>query len=218
MKLKRLLRSWKRGTFKIIVLSLFILLITIIVLLDLNWYYKNFEAELGTRIAQVVIAYHAVLIAGMIFFGLGLGSWVDWMIRNERYIFRASQKNEWTELFMFLWGHEQPATNSTSEITEDLHSSVEIEPILLNRPTRRGRKPTFPLDRWLPIAAKWENRDPIRDAFTLGELIAEHLGTNPDGSPIVSEQTYYSLWRARAIEELKRRAKNKTTPTRHQPK
>jgi hypothetical protein len=85
-----------------------------------------------------------------------------------------------------------------------------LEPfVLLDLPTRRGRKPTFPLERWIPIALKWENRDPIRDAFTLGELIAEHLGTNSDGSPIVSEQTYYSVWRQRAINEIRQRAKSK---------
>jgi len=38
--------------------------------------------------------------------------------------------------------------------------------------------------------------------FTLGELISEHLGTNSDGSPVVSEQTYYSTWRERALQEF----------------
>ena len=80
---------------------------------------------------------------------------------------------------------------------------------MINRPKRRGRKPTFPLEAWLPIAAKWENRDPIRDAFTLEDLIRESLGENSDGSPIVSAQAYYSTWRERAIEELKRQAKAK---------
>ena len=113
---------------------------------------------------------------------------------------------------MNLWRYEfrceeeiVPGVDTISETNPSM-----IEPVvLLDLPTRRGRKPTFPLKRWLPIAVQWENRDPIRDAFTLGELISEHLGTNSDGSPIVSEQTYYSTWRPRAIAELRRLAKSK---------
>ncbi len=117
---------------------------------------------------------------------------------------------------MNLWGYEL-------NVLEEVKTEIEkvpmpgpggMEPfVLLDLPTRRGRKPTFPLERWLPIAAQWENRDPIRDAFTLGELISEHLGTNLDGSPIVSEQTYYSVWRQRAIDEIRRRAKTKKSGT-----
>ena len=114
---------------------------------------------------------------------------------------------------MNLWGYELKAkeTLQTTTNVPALEPQM-IEPFdLFTVPARRGRKPTFPLERWLPIAAQWENRDPIRDAFTLGELIAEHLGTNSDGSPIVSEQTYYSVWRQRAIEELQQRAKSRKT-------
>ena len=110
---------------------------------------------------------------------------------------------------MNLWGYEvkDKQALSTEALSPEPHI---IEPFdLFNMPARRGRKPTFPLERWIPIAMKWENRDPIRDAFTLGELIAEHLGTNSDGSPVVSEQTYYSIWRKRAMNEIRRRAKAK---------
>ena len=108
---------------------------------------------------------------------------------------------------MNLWGYElkKKDANQTTAPEPQMIESIDI----FNMPARRGRKPTFPLERWLPITMKWENRDPIRDAFTLGELIAEHLGTNSDGSPIVSEQTYYSVWRQRAMDEIRCRAKAK---------
>lgn len=119
---------------------------------------------------------------------------------------------------MNLWGYdliEDPTPESAKTIPPP--EPCIIEPfVLMDLPTRRGQKPTFPLERWLPIAAKWENRYPIRDAFTLGELISEHLGTNSDGSPIVSEQTYYSIWRPRAIEELRRRAKARSPSSRQE--
>ena len=113
---------------------------------------------------------------------------------------------------MNLWGYELKSKEVTTLGIDSIPKPGPsmIEPfVLLDLPTRRGRKPTFTLERWVPIALKWENRDPMRDAFTLGELISEHLGTNSDGSPIVSEQTYYSVWRKRAIDEIRRRAKSK---------
>ena len=79
---------------------------------------------------------------------------------------------------MNLWGYElkEKDANQNPTITPEPQMIESFD--LFNMPTRRGRKPTFPLERWIPIAMKWENRDPIRNAFTLGELIAEHLGTN----------------------------------------
>ncbi len=209
MKLKNLLRTWKRGTLKTIHLTIYILIVISLTVKSTSWFYENFKQGLGGPLAQVAIAYHAVLLLGMVLLGLAVGYGVEWLILNRKFIFRNSRPDSLAEWLTTLWGIEPspPAIEpegATQPGTEDLQ--------YLNLPTRRGRKPTFTLERWLPIAAKWENRDPMRDAFTLAELIADHLGTNPDGSPIVSEQTYYSLWRPRAIEELKRRSKNKPTP------
>ena len=117
---------------------------------------------------------------------------------------------------MKLWGYE---VCEETKITDKVKIEIPIDPPmmeplnLMNIPTtpRRGRKPTFTVDRWVPIAMKWENRDPIRDSFTLGELISEHLGRNGDGSPIISEQTYYSVWKDRALEEIQRIEAQKKT-------
>jgi len=202
MNLKKLLRTWKRGTFKTIHLTLYILIVISLTVQFTSWFYENFKQGLGDPLAQVAIAYHAVLLLGMVLLGLGVGYGVEWLILNRKFIFRNARPDSLAEWLTILWGIEpSPPVIEAEPAPQDLQ--------YLNLPTRRGRKPTFTLERWLPIAAKWENRDPMRDAFTLGELIADHLGTNPDGSPIVSEQTYYSLWRARAIEELKRRSQNR---------
>lgn len=204
MKLKKLLRSWKRGTFKTIRLTVFILIVTALILKFTLWFYENYKQGLGDYLAQVAIAYHAVLFLGLVLIGMGVGYGIEWLILQRKSIFRDPKPDSLAEWIVILWGIELPP------LEKEPQAEAEPEPDELQylyRPTRRGRKPTFTLDRWLPIAAKWENRDPMRDAFTLAELIADHLGTNPDGSPIVSEQIYYSLWRARAIEELKRRTK-----------
>ena len=62
------------------------------------------------------------------------------------------------------------------------------------------RRPTLTLEDWTPVVEKWENRDRIHDSFTLAELIAEHLGTYPDGTPVVSTQSYYA-WRKMVLAE-----------------
>ena len=138
---------------------------------------------------------------------------MDWAIRRRRSIFRAPHEGSWAEALVRLWGYEIDLSGRS--ISETIIPEINLFPTIdevqnmINRPKRRGRKPTFPLEAWLPIAAKWENRDPIRDAFTLEELIRESLGENSDGSPVVSAQSYYSTWRERALEELQRRAEAK---------
>lgn len=212
MKISTLFRARKYGSLNKIILLVLLKIAIVMVFLEVTWSYHTFESELGTSLAQVAVAYHVVLLLGMGAVGIGLGYWVDRMICQRKSIFHSPQKGSWTEALMNLWGHE---LKSKEETAPDVNSIPKPEPsmiepfVLLDLPTRRGRKPTFTLERWLPIALKWENRDPIRDAFTLGELISEHLGTNSDGSPIVSEQTYYSVWRKRAIDEIRKRAKSR---------
>ena len=209
MKLWTLIRAKKYGSpKKMILLALFNIAI-IGIFIQIAWSYHNLEDGLGTNVAKIVIAYHVVFLMMLVVAGIGLGHWIDQLIRLRRSIFHHPQRGSWTEAFMNLWGYELKEKDMLQTQTFTPEPQM-IEPFdLFNMPARRGRKPTFPLERWIPIAMKWENRDPIRDAFTLGELIAEHLGTNSDGSPIVSEQTYYSIWRQRAMDEIRRRAKAK---------
>lgn len=209
MKLYSLIRANKYGSPKKMILIVLLKIALIGILLHLTWSYDNLETGLGTAMAQVAIMYHVVLLMILVTVGVGLGLWIDRMIRLRNSIFHDPPKGSWTEAFMNLWGYELKEKDA-NQIPTIAPEPQMIEPFdLFTMPARRGRKPTFPLERWLPIAMKWENRDPMRDAFTLGELIAEHLGTNSDGSPIVSEQTYYSVWRQRAIDEIRRRAKAK---------
>lgn len=209
MKLYSLIRANKYGSPKKMILIVLLKIALIGILLHLTWSYDNLETGLGTAVAKVAIMYHVVLLMILVTVGVGLGLWIDRMIRLRSSIFHDPPKGSWTEAFMNLWGYELKEKDANQNPTIPPEPQM-IEPFdLFTMPARRGRKPTFPLERWLPIAMKWENRDPMRDAFTLGELIAEHLGTNSDGSPIVSEQTYYSVWRQRAIDEIRRRAKAK---------
>ena len=215
MKLLTLIRAKKYGSPKKVFLFALLKIAVVGVFLHITWSYQNLETGLGTAVAQVAIMYHVVLLSILVAAGIGLGHWIDQMIRLKRSIFHDPPKGGWTEAFMNLWGYElkEKDANQTTAPEPQMIESFD----LFNMPTRRGRKPTFPLERWIPIAMKWENRDPIRDAFTLGELIAENLGTNSDGSPIVSEQTYYSIWRQRAMDEIRHRAKAKKSARMQEP-
>ena len=160
---------------------------------------------LGVEAAQVTIALQVFVLLVMTAVGIGLGYLVDWAIRRRRSIFHSPPEGGCAEALVRLWGYEMTCQE---EVEYTMIPEINLFPTfdevlnMVNRPKRRGRKPTFPLEAWLPIAAKWENRDPIRDAFTLEDLIRESLGENSDGSPIVSAQSYYSTWRERALDEL----------------
>jgi hypothetical protein len=166
---------------------------------------------MGSEMAETALADHVVILLVLTAAGFALGYLVDWLIRHQKSIFHSLQEGSWAEMLVHLWGYDLKfGAESTNQIDSEAPLIPKLDSFeLIERPRRRGRKPTFPLERWLPIAVQWENRDPIRDAFTLGELISDHLGTNSDGSPVVSEQTYYSTWRERALQELQQRAQSR---------
>ncbi len=220
MRIPVLFRRPRHCTVKKVLLLVSVVGVTAIVISQIVLAYRNFESGLGTGIARTAIAYHIIVIGVMIVLGLRLGYEVERMISQEKFLFTCTKRGRWAEWIMKLWGYDvnvegggesdaQPAPEADPVPAPD---PVEV-PATWNVPTRRGRKPTFTLDQWMPVAVQWENRDTIRDGFTLSELICEHLGTNRDGSPIVSNQTYYSTWRTRAIEEMNRRAALKQAST-----
>jgi hypothetical protein len=224
MKTCTVFRSRKYGSLQKILLLLILVGTLTVLFLSVNWVYQKIQGGIGEEAAQVTTSLQVVVILVLTISGLGLGYLVDWTIRHQRFIFRAPQQGSCADAIVRCWGYKLNCMDESefqAMTMSDLPSALEEIPTIPDKPKRRGRKPTFTLDRWLPIAAKWENRDPVQDAFTLGELIAEQLGTNSDGTPIVSEQAYYTTWRPRAINELQRRAKarqkafdpkNKTAP------
>ena len=152
----------------------------------------------------------------IITFGVKLASNVDQAIREQRSIFSKTNRGPCAKLLMRLWGYKTDLPEAAEDIETETNSGLDELGLtyddamdLINQTRKRGRRPDFTLERWLPITVKWETRDPIRDAFTLSELIIQFLGKNDDGSPIISEQSYYKTWRPRALAELERRAQAK---------
>ncbi len=220
MKTCNILRKQHCGLLHKTLLLLALIVAAALAFLPAIWVYHTVYIGVGTEAAETTTVFHIVLILSLMSTGIGAGVIADWMIRRRRFIFRDPRQGSWTETILGLWGYELQCALQQPEIPSlaDAVSDVVAGAPLVGGPHRRGRKPTFTLERWLPIALQWENRDTTRDAFTLGEVIAAHLGTNADGSPVVSEQTYYSTWRDRAIEELQRREQSRKKPAGSAPK
>jgi hypothetical protein len=179
------------------------------------WTNYKIKLGLGIYISQMALTYQVVFLLVFVAIGFFLAFIVELSIRDRKAIFSSPQVGSWPVRIAYWWGYElltegEP-TQSAAQV--DLASEANNINDWLKRPRRRGRKPAFPLERWLPIAIKWESRDSMRDAFTLEELIAEHLGTNADGSPVVTVQAYYNTWRDLAIEELQKMEKEKKKKT-----
>ena len=212
MKKCTIFRSRRYGPTKKVVLVLSLTGAAVVVTLPVAWAYEKINLGVGMEAAQVTVAFQVFVVLVLTAVGMGLGYLVDWTIRRRKSIFRSPPEGGCAEALVRLWGYEMICKE---EVEYNIIPEINLFPTfdevidMINRPKRRGRKPTFPLDAWLPIAAKWENRDPMRDAFTLEDLIRESLGENSDGSPVVSAQSYYSTWRERALDEMRRQAEAK---------
>ena len=169
----------------------------VVVSIPLAWFYNKIQMGYGIEAAQVGLATGVVGTLIWTTYGIKIGYKVDRAIQGQQSIFSSPIERKWAMFLMRVWGYEMICKDEADGVgldpafgLEDLGLNYEEAMSLINQPRRRGRRPDFTLEQWLPITVKWETRDPIRDAFTLGELISEYLGTNSDGSPAMSEQSY----------------------------
>jgi len=172
----------------------------VIMLLPLYWINQEVQSSLGQDVSQAVLSYHWILLFFLVAIGFVLALSVDLMIRYRLLIFKGTNLGKWARRFGYLWGYGI-ATDFPDE-TQATSPQTKKQP-KISKPRnkkRKGRTPTFPIERWIPIVEKWENRDPLHDIFSIEDLIEQYLGTNPDGSPILSKQSYY-VWRDKVFEE-----------------
>jgi hypothetical protein len=178
----------------------------VLILIPLLWLFGLFSKDMGVNTAEAIMVLGFIIIFMLL--GVGIAFWylVDNAIRQRKSIFRSDDPGKLAFFLIQIMGYGFVEEEAQIEVA-DSYEIIECPPLQCesHKRPRLGRKPNYPLERWLPIAQKWENRDPLVDAFTLGELIAEHLGTHPNGSPIMTEQSYYSTWRDLAVAELEKR-------------
>lgn len=170
-----------------------------IIFYSVNWMYHRIRAHLGPEIAEVVVAFLMVLIVILMLFGFGAGVGADQILRHRKiqtlWIYRSLKRYR---VIRSLWRYIQPngpMENSRQPMIETI-SVPECPP-------RRGRRPTYSLDRWVRVVQAWENRDMQRNPMTLSEYLAEQFGTYADGSPQMSENSYYE-WRKKVFMELRK--------------
>ena len=213
METYTVLRSPKYGVTQKLWLILALLITGLLSLIPFFWLYEKVKFSFDIEVAEIGLTVEVVFLLAWIALGIFVGSKIDWMIQEQKSIFNASQKNKGAEILVRIWGYEKLYKEISEpediEIDTDLDMDYEEVMSLVNQPNRRGRTPDFVLDEWIRVARKWEAREPGVDAYTLADVISEKLGTHPDGSPAMSEQSYYRTWRKRALKELERRAKLK---------
>lgn len=151
------------------------------------------------EIAEVAVAFLMVLIVILILFGFWAGFRAERILKQrilqKFWIYRSLKQIRWFGTFL---RYAEPAR----QVEIPGKATVEMISIPKNKP-RRGRHPTHSLDRWMPVVHAWENRDTLRNTMTLSEYLCEQFGTYADGSPKMSENSYYE-WKKKVLEELRR--------------
>lgn len=179
-----------------------------VIFYSVNWIYHRIHSRLGFEIAEVVVAFLMVLIIMLILFGFWAGFGIDQILRRQKvqalWIHRSLKRSR---VMRSLWRYIEP--NWHQEVAG--LPAVEMTSIP-EHPPRRGRRPTYSLDRWMRVVQAWENRDLQRNTMTLSEYLAEQFGTYADGSPQMSENSYYE-WRKKVFMELRKQDPEKKATT-----
>jgi len=193
----------RKGLFVVLLLSSAILAYSV------EWIYQRIQSRLGFEIAEVVVALLMVLIVILILFGFWAG------FRADRILHRRKIQALWIYCFLkrfkvmrSLWMYMEP--NKPMEAKQPPEAKTIFIP---EHAPRRGRRPTHSMDRWIRVVQAWENRDLHRNTMTLSEYLIEQFGMYADGSPMMSENSYYE-WRKKVLKELRKyetRRKDKAT-------
>ena len=182
--------SFFQKAFILFCIAVFVL----VLILPMIWFFEGIEARWGSSIGvgNYTLMYIAIFTFATICIAISLS--IDYAIRHRKLLFRSPQPGSWAELIMAIWIYTNPC--SSFQLSE--------------KAKRRGRKSAFTLDEWNEVTLKWEQRDQTRNDFTLGDVIKEKLGMTINKEPIVSESTYYKIWRIRSIRDINHRQLTKS--------
>ena len=156
---------------------------------SVRWIYFRVQYSLGLAIAEVAMAFVAIIILGLILVGFGAGFGAKRVLgRRPDDVSRICHFLRLKHLIESVW-EEMPSPVQTNQ------PACETEPITVpvakDRTPKRGRPPTYSIDRWIKVVSAWENRDLWHNPITLEQFLSEEFGTCADGSPRISKKTYY---------------------------
>jgi hypothetical protein len=184
------------------------------------WVYYRIHYGLGPAVAEVAVAIMSIIILVLIGVGVRAGFQVDRFIcqgsLEEWTIYQSSQPIR--NLVSWL-GYEkiQPVAEAAQKVVNEKkeeRSPVAIQEAeeilnLIDKPRKRGgRHPTYPRDKWIRVVVAWEKHEKSRYPTTLNEFLCEHFGQNADGSPGMSENSFYAH-RKQVLAELRSQAASK---------
>lgn len=177
------------------------------------WIFQRINTSLGEELAQVAVSLMSILILALILVGMRAGWSLDRFIRHRKIdLWKIQRFYKQARHFLSLLGYEEVQPKI---ITPELPTRENIEQTLalIEKPKRRGRPPTHSLDRWTRVVLAWENRDLYRNPMTLTEFLCQEFGTYADGTPCMSDNSFYEN-RKKVFDELRKSAtlNQETTP------
>lgn len=177
------------------------------------WIFHQIHVSLGEELAEVAVSIMSMLIFALIVVGIRAGWSLDRFIRQRRVdVWKVQRSFRQVRPFLLLLGYEEVQT-TVNALDISVKPNIEQTLALIEKPRRRGRPPTHSLDRWTRVVLAWENRDPYRNPMTLSEFLSQEFGTYADGSPCISDNTFYEN-RKKVFDELRKNAtlKREATP------
>jgi len=187
-----------RQVYLIFRLILFFILIICGILLGTTivWIFNKIYHSGGLELAEVTIAIICILTLILILVGLRAGLSLHRLIQHQNpEVWSVYHSSGQVRSLFKLLGYEETNKPVPSGPTEPAT-------LLSNTTPRRGRPPTYSLERWTKVVLAWENRDPLRNPMTLTQFLCEQFGENADGSPRISENCFYTN-RKKVIDQLR---------------
>ena len=168
------------------------------------WVFHRIQTRVGEELAEVAAALMSILILSLIMVGMRAGWSLDRFIRHRKIdLWRIHRSIRQIGYFLSLLGYEE--VQPQLSLPESGTSKTVQMLVSMDRPKRRGRPPTHSFDRWTRVVSAWDNRDPFRNPMTLTEFLSQEFGTYADGTPCMSENSFYEN-RKKVFEELRRNA------------
>jgi len=185
-------------------LLLILLVSGISVIASAIWIYHHVQNSLGFEIADVVVALLVILVLGLIIIGFGAALGAKRVLRQRKVqVLKIYHSLKWYKIFRALWGYIEPPAEIEKRASPQKQDIPEIT-LLLDRSPKRGRIPTYSIERWIEVVAAWEKRDTWRNPITLNEFLAQEFGTCADGSPKMSKKSFYD-WKKKVRKEIQER-------------
>ena len=167
------------------------------------WIFHRIHVSLGIELAEVAVALMSIFILVLILVGIRAGWSLDRFIRQRKdTVCRIYSSFGQVRYFLSLLGYEE-VQSKINAIEIPTHQNINEPLAFIERPRRRGRPPTHSIDRWIRVVLAWEKRDTFRNPMTLAEFLSQEFGMYADGSPCMSENSFYE-YRKKVFKELRK--------------